>query len=85
MGTDDVITHGDVTRTYDATSFGGSWAALFGEGWKAFWLKGDEASGIEDINADVTGGSGAFADFGTSPVSGPYIPASWGSIKSLYR
>jgi hypothetical protein len=58
--------HGNVTKTYDATSYSGAWAAMFGSGWKGFWLKGDVAStGIEDIQVDVVGGTGVFADFGS--------------------
>jgi hypothetical protein len=81
----DQVAHGDVFRTYDATSFGGSWAALFGEGWKAFAVKGDNSTGIEDINVDVTGGTEVFAEFGTSPISRPYTRTSWGDLKQLYR
>jgi hypothetical protein len=76
---------GDLSQTIDASSFGGSLAAVFGEGWKAFYLRGDNASGIEDINCLVTGGSGVFDEFGTSPVSGSYHPQSWGNIKDLFR
>jgi hypothetical protein len=81
------LVHGDCAETYDATSFGGIWAALFGEGWKAFWLKGDTDSGIEDPNIDVVGGEGVFLGFGqpTLPVSQPYVEASWGGIKGLFR
>ena len=76
---------GDAAGTIDATTFGGSWEALFGEGWKAFWLIGDNSSGIEDVNIDVTGGSGVFDELGESPIAKPYKEASWGSIKDLYR
>ena len=84
MGTDDVITHGDVSRTYDATSFNGSWEALFGEGWKALYIMGDNSSGIEDIDVDVTGGTGVFAEFGAAAAQ-PYVQTSWGNVKTLYR
>jgi hypothetical protein len=79
------LVHGDYSGMFDATSFGGSWAALFGEGWKAFWLTGDGSSGIEDINVDVTGGSGVFDNMGASPVAQPYIETSWGNIKTMYH
>ena len=81
---DEMVT-GDYTGIYDATSYGGMWEALFGEGWKAFWCRGDGSSGIEDPNIDVTGGGGVFDEFGESPVSQPYKEASWGSIKKMYR
>jgi hypothetical protein len=81
---DEIVT-GDYIGTFDATTYGGMWAALFGEGWKAYWCKGDASSGIEDVNIDVTGGSGVFNDFGESPISKPYIPTSWGNVKNLYR
>jgi hypothetical protein len=85
----DDLTTGDCVQTYDATTGGAMWAALFGSGWKALWLKGDEAStGIEDINVDVMGGTGVFIEMGllTPPaVSQTYNQTSWGTIKSLYR
>ena len=62
---DGVTLHGDVSLPIDATSFDGSWEALFGEGWKAFWVRGDAASGIEDVNIDCTCGAGVFDEFGT--------------------
>jgi hypothetical protein len=79
---------GDCAQTYDATSFAAMWAALFGSGWKAFWLKGDVAStGIEDPYADVVGGTGVFAEFGTPTigVARTYNQTSWGNIKSLFK
>jgi hypothetical protein len=84
-GPDPAWHQGDAVGTFDAAWAGGSWTALFGDGWKAFWLKGDEASGIEDIFVDVTGGSGVFAEFGGSPVARPFVENSWGNIKNLYR
>jgi hypothetical protein len=75
---------GNCAQTYDATTFSATWAALFGSGWKAFWLKGDEAStGIEDPSVDVTAGTGVF--YGFTAISKTYNQTSWGSIKSLYR
>jgi hypothetical protein len=59
---DDDTTTGDCAQTYDATSYGGTWAVLFGYGWKGFWLRGDMATGIEDISVDVVGTSGAFME-----------------------
>jgi hypothetical protein len=77
---------GDVSQTINAASFGGSLAAAFGNGWKAFYLKGDVATtGIEDIKCVVTGGSGEFAEYGPSPVVAPYTRQSWGGIKNLFR
>jgi hypothetical protein len=81
---DDDITTGDCVQLYDATSFGAMWAALFGYGWKAFWLRGDGASGIEDPFVDVTGGDGAFAEFGAIGVAQPYQQTSWGNIKAQF-
>jgi hypothetical protein len=81
---DDLIT-GDCSQTYDATSNGGIWAAVFCCGWKAMWLRGDNSIGIEDPFVDVTGGTGVFAEFGPVGVARPYQQTSWGNIKSLYR
>jgi hypothetical protein len=83
---DDTIT-GDCSQTYDATSNGGIWAAMFCCGWKAMWLRGDNASGIEDPYVDVTGGTGVFTEFGGGPigVAKSYRQTSWGNIKSLYK
>jgi hypothetical protein len=85
---DDDVTTGDCIQTYDATSAGATWAAVFGSGWKGFWLKGDvAATGIEDISADVTDGSGVFYDdfHPKDAVFQPYTTTSWGTIKALFR
>jgi hypothetical protein len=74
-GQHDDIVFGNCSRAYDATSMSGTWAAMFGSGWKAFWLKGDVAStGIEDTYADVVGGTGVFAEFGDTGTTGSNHP-----------
>lgn len=80
------LVHGNVIRTYNENSFGGAWAGLFGTGWHAFYIKGDENSGIEDINVDVCGGEGIFSCLPIPiPVANPYKRAVWGEIKSSYK
>jgi hypothetical protein len=75
----------DVSRTYDATSIGVDWAAMFGFGWSGFWAKGDDVGGIEDIGIDVVSGTGVFEVFGTETGARPYQNSTWGNIKSLYK
>jgi hypothetical protein len=77
---------GDLAQTINAASFDGiSLSAAFGYGWKAFYISGDNSTGIEDINCMVTGGTGVFAEFGPSAAATPYIQNSWGGIKSLFK
>jgi hypothetical protein len=73
--TGSTVLHGNVEQDYNAASYGGMWAAMFGSGWKAFWLKGDVPStGIEDPYADVVGGTGVFAEFGDPGSTGSNHP-----------
>jgi hypothetical protein len=86
---------GNCAQTYNPQSFSGGWANVFGTGWQAFALRGDApGTGIEDISADVIGGTGVFAYFsppcntysdGCTRVSRPYNQTTWGNIKELYR
>jgi hypothetical protein len=75
----------DASQIYDATSYTGIWAGIFGFGWNSFWIRGDNAVGIEDISVDVVSGTGVFSCFGTDPISTPYKNSTWGNIKALFR
>jgi hypothetical protein len=86
--TPDDISHGSLTTTLDAITYGGMWSSLFGLGWKSFWLKGDGTNSIEDIKVDVVGGTGIFAGMGrdtTTTTAEPYRQSTWGNIKALFN
>jgi hypothetical protein len=72
-------------QTYDASSWGGAWAAVFGYGWNGVYFKGDDINGIEDISVDVVSGTGIFSGFGTGTGARSYQNSTWGNIKSLYK
>ena len=82
----DDLEHGDCTQTYNATSFGGSFEVLFGDGWQAFHIRGDGDGGVEDISIQVTAGTGVFSDAGgTIGVAGTYSHTTWGAVKALFK
>jgi hypothetical protein len=86
-GSDPDWHQGDVTALIDAAAYTGTFAPCLGDGWTAFHVRGDNASGIEDISVYVLEGTGIFIDAGVGcvPISRAYQETSWGSIKSLFR
>jgi hypothetical protein len=74
---------GDCSVTWDATTAGGIWLNLFGNGFTAFYLNGDDVAGLEDISVQVVEGDGLFSD--VVPVARPFHNTTWGNLKALYR
>ena len=90
-GTMDAITFdyddGTATATYDGTvGLDTTWTGVFGSGWKAVYVQGDDVGGNEPIKLHCTAGTGVFAGIaGGASVHKEYADDSWMNVKKLFR